>query len=454
METLLEPESNESVNKSGSFYVISDDELVFEVPTHILILLSLLYGSISFIAVIGNSLVIWIVITTRQMHTVTNFFIGNLAMADVIIGLFSIPFQFQAAVLQRWDLPRFMCPFCPFIQILSVNVSIFTLTAIAIDRHKAILNPLRARSSKQASKIIIGFIWMVALFFASPISYGLRVVDLMVQYEVKDNSTNVTLFTPNITKPFCQIVNLNDAEMLVYRYTLVLVQYIIPVCVISFVYIQMAIKLWGSKTPGNAQDVRDFNLLKNKKKVIKMLVIVVVLFCVAWFPLQMYNILQVTYPEINEYRHINIIWLCFDWLAMSNSCYNPFIYGIYNEKFKREFYKRFSFFHKFGFGRRFYQSTSGMAGATTMTDYHNDKTMSTYNTRASISHHLSHNTKKSCCVRNENLFRSGNGVVYKNSYITDDDDDNYTITSTPFIENNRNYNTETEGEDFEFSKII
>lgn len=58
-------------------------------------------------------------------------------------------------------------------------------------------------------------------------------------------------------------------------------------------YSQMAVKLWGSKTPGNAQDARDLNMLKNKKKVIKMLVIVVVLFCVAWFPLQMYNVLQV-----------------------------------------------------------------------------------------------------------------------------------------------------------------
>jgi hypothetical protein len=31
-----------------------------------------------------------------------------------------------------------------------------------------------------------------------------------------------------------------------------------------------------------------------------------------------------------RYRYINIIWFCCDWLAMSNSCYNPFIYGIYN----------------------------------------------------------------------------------------------------------------------------
>ena len=52
-------------------------------------------------------------------------------------------FQFQAALLQRWNLPWFMCGFCPFVQALSVNVSVFTLTAIAVDRHRAIINPLR-----------------------------------------------------------------------------------------------------------------------------------------------------------------------------------------------------------------------------------------------------------------------------------------------------------------------
>lgn len=61
-----------------------------------------------------------------------------------------------------------------------------------------------------------------------------------------------------------------------------------------------------------------------------MLIIVVLLFGICWFPLQLYNILQVTWESINSYRYINIIWFCSDWLAMSNSCYNPFIYGIYN----------------------------------------------------------------------------------------------------------------------------
>ncbi|XP_049794465.1 neuropeptide Y receptor type 1-like [Schistocerca nitens] len=118
------------------------DSSLYDVPAAVVALLSLCYGSISVLAVVGNSLVMWIVATSRRMQNVTNCFIANLALADIVIGLFAIPFQFQAALLQRWNLPHFMCAFCPFVQVLSVNVSIFTLTAIAIDRHRAILNPL------------------------------------------------------------------------------------------------------------------------------------------------------------------------------------------------------------------------------------------------------------------------------------------------------------------------
>lgn len=59
----------------------------------VILILSLFYGSISIVAVVGNFLVIWIVATTRQMQTVTNLFIANLALADVVIGMFAIPFQ-------------------------------------------------------------------------------------------------------------------------------------------------------------------------------------------------------------------------------------------------------------------------------------------------------------------------------------------------------------------------
>ena len=68
-------------------------EFLYDVPSEIIILLSIFYGTISVVAVVGNFLVIWIVTTSRRMQNVTNCFIANLALADIVIGLFAIPFQ-------------------------------------------------------------------------------------------------------------------------------------------------------------------------------------------------------------------------------------------------------------------------------------------------------------------------------------------------------------------------
>ncbi|XP_049794464.1 RYamide receptor-like [Schistocerca nitens] len=103
-----------------------------------------------------------------------------------------------------------------------------------------------------------------------------------------------------VTKPFCINVHLSNEAMMSYRMVLFLVQYLTPLCIISYVYARMALRLWGSKAPGNAQDTRDATLMKNKKRVIKMLVIVVTLFAVCWLPLQTYNVLQDVFPYINE----------------------------------------------------------------------------------------------------------------------------------------------------------
>jgi len=67
-----------------------------------------------------------------------------------------------------------------------------------------------------------------------------------------------------------------------------------------------------------------------------MLMVVVALFTLAWLPLQLYDVLNQIFPEINYYQYINMIWFCCHMLAMSNSCYNPFIYLLCNEKFKKE----------------------------------------------------------------------------------------------------------------------
>jgi hypothetical protein len=89
--------SNSSVGAyTNSNSVLPDDDTyldLFEVPAGIIALLSFFYGSVSVVAVVGNCLVMWIVATSRRMQNVTNCFIANLALADIVIGLFVIPFQ-------------------------------------------------------------------------------------------------------------------------------------------------------------------------------------------------------------------------------------------------------------------------------------------------------------------------------------------------------------------------
>lgn len=229
---------------------------LYEVPLEVIALLSFCYGTISLVAVVGNAFVLWIVATSRRMRTETNYLIANLAISDIIIGLFSIPFHFQAALLQRWLLPRFMCAFCPFVQVVSVNVSIFTLTAIAVDRYRAITIPLKARlNSRLTARALISVIWAVSMLTAVPYALALRVT------LVQDAATGQR------TRPFCHNVVVPPAAWRLYNNALVCLQYFVPLLVICYVYEKIRRLLKDSTIPGNPETVRDAIVVRNKKKV-------------------------------------------------------------------------------------------------------------------------------------------------------------------------------------------
>jgi hypothetical protein len=81
-------ESNQSIsNRSSQSYN------TYNTNIYMFIFLSALYGLISFISVVGNCLIIYVVAKNKRMQNVTNYFISNLALADVVIGMFATPFQ-------------------------------------------------------------------------------------------------------------------------------------------------------------------------------------------------------------------------------------------------------------------------------------------------------------------------------------------------------------------------
>ncbi|CAH2215550.1 jg19502 [Pararge aegeria aegeria] len=148
-----------------------------------------------------------------------------------------------------------------------------------------------AHTSKRIAKVIIVFIWVLALTLAAPMAMSWEV------HMVEEQDPVSKLIHE---KPFCEPTEFGSHSLAIYRLLLYIFQYIIPLCVITFAYVHMAMKLWGARAPGNAQETRDANQMKNKKKVIKMLVLVVALFALCWLPLQSYLLLQSFFPTINE----------------------------------------------------------------------------------------------------------------------------------------------------------
>ena len=55
-------------------------------------LIMCLYGLIIVISLFGNFLVFSVIIRTRRLHTITNLFIANLALGDLLMTTFNIPF--------------------------------------------------------------------------------------------------------------------------------------------------------------------------------------------------------------------------------------------------------------------------------------------------------------------------------------------------------------------------
>lgn len=64
--------------------------------------LHFMYITILVIAIFGNGIVCFIVCTSSRMQTVTNFFIANLALSDMLMAFFCIPFSFISLFVLQW----------------------------------------------------------------------------------------------------------------------------------------------------------------------------------------------------------------------------------------------------------------------------------------------------------------------------------------------------------------
>ncbi|KAH7969604.1 hypothetical protein HPB52_020199 [Rhipicephalus sanguineus] len=75
-----------------------------------------LYVVIFVFAVVGNVLVLVTLVQNKRMRTVTNVFLVNLAVSDLLLGVFCMPFTLIGSLLRNFVFGELMCKFIPYLQ--------------------------------------------------------------------------------------------------------------------------------------------------------------------------------------------------------------------------------------------------------------------------------------------------------------------------------------------------
>lgn len=75
-----------------------------------------LYATILLLAIVGNTLVIFTLIQNRRMRTITNVFLLNLAISDVLLGVLCMPITLVGTLLRDFIFGEAMCKLLPYLQ--------------------------------------------------------------------------------------------------------------------------------------------------------------------------------------------------------------------------------------------------------------------------------------------------------------------------------------------------
>ena len=98
------------------------------------VFLIILYSTTAGVSLAINIVTIIVLFNGERISSEIWKFLLNLSISDILMSLFSIPFTYTIFMLGRWIFPRCLCPFVLFAQLCSVFISVYTLTAIGIDR--------------------------------------------------------------------------------------------------------------------------------------------------------------------------------------------------------------------------------------------------------------------------------------------------------------------------------
>uniref|UniRef100_A0A034VIK4 Octopamine receptor beta-2R n=1 Tax=Bactrocera dorsalis TaxID=27457 RepID=A0A034VIK4_BACDO len=346
---------NDVANSSEWFHVV------------LLVLKTSLMLFIIIAAIFGNLLVIISVMRVRKLRIITNYFVVSLAMADIMVAMMAMTFNFSVQVTGRWNFGIFVCDLWNSLDVYFSTASILHLCCISVDRYYAIVKPLKypINMTKRVVTIMLINTWVSpALLSFLPIFIGWYTTEEHKNY-VKRHPDRCEFI---VNKPYCVISSS--------------ISFWIPCTIMIFTYLAIfreanrqekqmmarqgnamlmhrhsedarasvgvsnntgeALSGSGSSKTLTLHEVeqdhtptKDKHLIKMKRehKAARTLGIIMGTFIVCWLPFFLWytitSLCDLTAPDI-------VVAILF-WIGYFNSTLNPIIYAYFNREFREAF---------------------------------------------------------------------------------------------------------------------
>nr|XP_044609585.1 kiSS-1 receptor isoform X2 [Equus asinus] len=289
-------------------------------------LVPLFFAVLMLLGLTGNSLVLFVICRHKQMRTVTNFYIANLAATDVTFLLCCVPFTALLYPLPSWVLGDFMCKFVNYIQQVSVQATCATLTAMSVDRWYVTVFPLRAlhrRTPRLALAVSLG-IWVGSAAVSAPVLALHRLL-------------------PG-PRTYCSEAFPSRALERAFALYNLLALYLLPLAATCACYGAMLRHLGRAAVrPPRADSALQGQLLAERAgvvraKVSRLVAAVVLLFAACWGPIQLFLLLQALGPAGAWHPRSYAAYALKTWahcMSYSNSALNPLLYAFLGSHFRR-----------------------------------------------------------------------------------------------------------------------
>ena len=281
-----------------------------------------LHTTIILLALIGNTLVIYILYKKPETRRLTSFMYVNLAVADLLVTVVVMPQSMQSILMDgKWidgAFGEFLAKLVVFVFFVALTASIFSLTAIAFDFFFGIILPMQKFPRFRNKKILVPIIWISSMCLMAPWLYIVKVKNSFIEYR------------------FSQFGEIQASLRGVYLYVVVTI-YLFPVVTMCILYGYVCHKLRMHTLPGVAMNNRATKRANaTKRKVIHMSITVVVAFALCWLPAHVYHMILAIDLKVHLSLPFYVMLVCY-WFGHANSAVNPWLLIYFKKKFRAAF---------------------------------------------------------------------------------------------------------------------